>query len=457
MKFPLINLLPEPLRRDLHGDEGIQKIATNVAWLVFDYALRLGVSFLVLVWLARHLGPRDFGAYSYALALITLLAAVATLGLNTIAVRDIVKHPEQKHEILGTAFMLKILGGIVGILLAFTVATMAKPGESNAVLRSMVVIISFGFLFRSMDVVDIWFQSQVLSKYTVIARSAASLLANVLRVVLIVRNAPLVAFAWMALIEIGSEGLALLVAYRAAGGRVSRWRTVAATGRRLFADSWPLALAGLAVAAYMRIDQVMLGQLLGDRSVGIYSASVRLAALWYFIPNALVPSVFPAIIRARQVDPETYRVRMQALYGILALISICVALIVTMARGPIVSLLYGADYQEAAGVLGLHIWAGLFVSLGVASQRFLLAENLAKVASVRTFLGCATNILLNALLIPPMGIRGAAVATLASYAIATFSIGLHRDGRPQALMMLKSVCLAGLFSYARGRITGRRQ
>jgi len=456
MGMSLFSLLPSSVRAHVQNEDGLNRIAGNIAWLALDYALRLGVSFFVLVWLARHLGPSHFGIYSYALALVTLLSAIATLGLNNIVIRDIVKTPEHKEKILGSACILKLAAGILTILLALGIVHIAKHGENNTVLRGVVAIISVGFIFRSLDVIDFWFQSQVLSKCTVIARTSAGLILNTARVVFILRGAPLICFAWLALMEIAAEATALAVAYTATGGRITRWRVGRGTARQLFADSWPLALSGLAVAVYMRIDQIMIGQFLGDAHVGVYSASIRLAALWYFIPNAIVPSVFPAIVRARQMSERVYFARLQVLYDLLCLTSITVAIVVTLARRPVVMLLYGSEYIEAAGVLPIHMWAGVFVGLGVASQRFLLTENLAKVASARTSIGCLTNVVLNLLLIPRMGIRGAAIATVASQSVAAFSIVVHRAGRTQALVMLKSLCLIGIFSYVKERIAASR-
>lgn len=455
MKFSWFSLLPPSLRVRLEEQKGLQKIIGNILWLVFDYALRLGFSFVVLAWLARHLGPKDFGIYSYALAFITLVASFAALGLNNIVVRDLVRYPEQRCAIMGSAWALRFTGGVIAIGLAAVLIALLKPGDDDRTLRAMVVIISLGFLLRPLDVIDLWFQSQVQSRNTVIARNAAALLANIARIALIVCNAPLVAFAWIMLLGVAAEQAALAVAYRLTGNFLTHWRAGLVTARRLLADSWPLIFFGLAVAVYMRIDQVMIGQLLDTESVGIYAASVRLSSLWYFIPSAIVPSVFPAIVRAREVDMRIYQSRLQLLYDLLALVCIGVAAVVALFPAPIVRLVYGAEYSKAAPVLALHVWTSLFVSLSAASQKFLLTENLAKVASCRALLGCAVNVALNALLIPCMGIRGAAVATLVSYSTATFAIAFHPSGRGQAAMMLRSICLVSVFLYVRRHFLDR--
>ena len=108
----------------------------------------------------------------------------------------------------------------------------------------------------------------------------------------------------------------------------------------------------------------------------------------------------------------------------------------------IVGLLFGDAYLEAVPVLAIHIWASLFVFLGVASSRWFLAENLQKLMLVRTVLNGLINILLNLLLIPDYGAVGAAIALLVAQAAGTFIFDHFReDTRRLFYMKLSSLNL----------------
>jgi O-antigen/teichoic acid export membrane protein len=189
----------------------------------------------------------------------------------------------------------------------------------------------------------------------------------------------------------------------------------------------------------MRIDQVMLGEMIGAQAVGLYAAAVKLAELWSFVPGAITISVFPSIIAAKNTGVEMYGKRMQQLYDLMALLSIGIAVVITILSREVMGFLYGSAFIEASSTLMVYIWSGVATFLGIASSQFLTAENLTRISLYRTLIGMILNVLLNLLLIPSMGIVGAAVATLISYTAATFSVAFFSASRSQAAMMLKSL------------------
>jgi len=170
----------------------------------------------------------------------------------------------------------------------------------------------------------------------------------------------------------------------------------------------------------MKIDQIMLGQMVGDEAVGIYSAAVRVSEVWYFIPTTIVASVFPAILEAKKRSEAQYYQRLQRLYDLMVWLSVSVALPMTLLSTPIVTLLFGEAFAASGPVLAIHIWAALFVFLGVASGKWFLAENRQLLSFQRTALGMIVNVILNFLLIPGFGVMGAAIATVISQATAAW-------------------------------------
>lgn len=138
----------------------------NTSWLFAEKILRMVVGILVGVWVARYLGPERYGLLSYAQSFVGLFSVVATLGLDSILVRELVKDEGKRAVLLGTAFRLKLLGaGAVMLLLAAAVQLTSNDGYTNA----LIFIVASAIIFQSFNVIDLYFQSKVFCKYVVSA------------------------------------------------------------------------------------------------------------------------------------------------------------------------------------------------------------------------------------------------------------------------------------------------
>ena len=396
---------------------GFRRYFFNTSWMFGEKVLRIVAELLVGIYVARYLGPEKFGIYSYAAAFVLLFGAIARMGLDGIVVRDLVNDPARRDVYLGTAFWLKFFGA----LLAMGMMALAVQFTSNDLTtRLYIFIMASGLLFQSFDVVDFYFQSRVQSKAVSLAKLTQLALSSILKLYFIFIDADLFWFVAVSLVDQISLASALAFAFwrQKIGRFLGRFEL--ATARELLKNSWPLVVSGLAISLYMRIDQVMIREMLGEREVGLYSSAVRLSEAWYFVPVIISTSLFPAIINARKVSQELYDIRMRRLYSAMIYFAIGVALPVTLTAESIVVELYGMHYQGAGAVLSIHIWAGIFVAVGVANAQWFLAENLQRLATLNTLLGAATNVALNYLLIPAYGLTGAASATVISYAVSVY-------------------------------------
>ena len=398
----------------------------------------MGVGLFVGVWVARYLGPEQFGLLNFALAFTGLFGAIATLGLQGIVVRDIVRDPECARLTLGTAAVLQLLGGLLSYLLILGAIAYLRPDDALA--RSIVAILGAMMLLKAGQIAVYWFESQVQSKYTVWVQNGVFLVFALIKFGLILQQAPLIAFVWAMLAEAVVVALILLMVVGWRGPALGSLRVSVARGVTLLRDSWPLILSAIAVTVYMKIDQLMLGQMIGDEAVGIYSAAVRISEVWYFIPMAIVASVFPAILEAKKRSETQYYARLQRLYDLMVIISVSVAVPMTFLATPIVTLLFGDAYSESGPVLAIHIWASVFVFLGVASGKWFLTENRQMLSLQRTALGAIANAGLNLWLIPLYGPVGAAIATVISYTVAALFADLFQSvTRKMFLMKLSAL------------------
>jgi PST family polysaccharide transporter len=433
-----MRLIPAFIYRRIQHRHGLLKIVDNMSWLFLDKILRMGFGLLLGIWVARYLGPQQFGLLNFATAFVGLFGAIAALGLQGIVVRDIVRNPDRAKETLGSAALLQLIGGLVAYLLILVVIAHLRP--EDAIARSIIAIIGSVVLIEASKIAVYWFESQVQSKFTVWVQNGVFLAFAAVKVTLILNHATLIAFVWATLAEALLVATILLGVMGKRGPSLTNLYASAERAKSLLKDSWPLIFSGIAVAAYMKIDQIMLGQMLGDQAVGIYSAATRISEVWYFIPMAIVASVFPAIIEAKKIDEEQFYARLQKLYDLMVLISVAVALPMTFLSTPILTFLFGSAYQAAGEVLAIHIWASVFVFLGVASGKWFLTENRQMLSLQRTVLGAIVNIALNFWLIPLHGVLGAAWATVASQVLAGFLFDLlQSETRPMFFMKLNSM------------------
>lgn len=428
-----MNLIPAVIRRRIAHRPNLVKIVDNIGWLFFDKILRMGVGLVVGVWIARYLGPAQFGLLNFAVAVIGLFGVVAGLGLQGIVVRDLVRDRGSKEEILGTAAALQFVGGLIAYAAILATIVWLRPDDTLA--RAIVVILGSMMMFKVSDVAVYWFESQVLSKYTVWVQNGTFLIFAAIKVILILQTAPLIAFAWAMTAEALIVAILLLIVFHLRGPRLRQVRATLKRAKWLLKDSWPLFLSSIAVVIYMKIDQIMLGQIVGNEAVGIYSAAVRISEVWYFVPMAIVMSVFPSILDAKMRSEQLYYERLQQLYDLMVWLSIAVAVPMTFLGPPIIVLLFGDPYVHSGQVLVIHIWAAIFVSLSVASGKWFIAENRQILSLQRHALGAALNLLLNFILIPQFSASGAAIATIISYAFAALFFDIFRSETRQMFFM----------------------
>lgn len=403
--------------------------------------MRMLAGLLVGIWVARHLGPAQFGLFSYAVAFAALFSSIAKLGLDSIMVRDLVREPAQRDIYMGTAFWLKLAGslamlGVIGIALQLT--------TSDSTTRLYIFIIASGAIFQPFEVVDFYFQSKVLSKFVSICKLIQLTISSLIKIFLIYIDSGLFWFVIVSLIDQITLAATLYLAYRYQKIGMYFKHFNRHVAKKLLIDSWPLVLSGLAVMIYMRTDQIMIKEMLGEKEVGLYSAATRISEIWYFVPILITNSIFPAILNVKKDSPK-YLFRLRVLFSVLVWIGILVAAITAFIYDWLIIFLYGQDYQQAGQVLMIHIWGGIFVALGAASGSWFVSENLQRYALYRTLLGASVNIALNFALIPKYGILGAAIGTVVAQSVAAlfFDI-LTAKTRVLFFTKLKSIFLIGI-------------
>ena len=426
----------------LKSHPGVRRYGINTAWLFSEQVLRLIAGFFVGVWVARYLGPEKFGLFSYALAFVSIFQGIAKLGLDGIVVRDLVQESEKRDVYLGTSFWLKLIGGVITflviviILFIQSISTYSFFTETNI----YILIIAFGIIFQSFEVIDFYYQATVQAKYISIRRIIQLILSSIIKIFLVLTGADLIWFVLASLFDIISLSIMGWLIYRSQGlPNFVRYFDIE-IGKKLLKDSWPLLLSSIAISIYMRIDQVMIKNMLGDREVGLYSAAMRLVEVWYFIPMIITQSVFPAIVSRYNDKQEFYR-RLIILSAVMGYLGLFMSVILNLSSYFIIKILYGEKFLDAASILSILSFI-IFISFWMSGVSRRQAIDMQKFALFATTLSAISNIILNLIFIPLYGVKGAAVASVLNQFIAgPFFAFVHPKVRENFYIVLKGLLL----------------
>ncbi len=406
--------------------EGFRRYFSNTGWMFFGQIFNLVLSFFVGIWIIRYLGPENYGIISYALAFTLLFMFIANLGIDSILKRELINFPEKRDQLLGTAFRLKLLGGLMALVLAIAFIFLI---EASVLIRGLVSLYSFIFLLQSINIIKTFFDANVEAKKGVYSQVIASSISSILKIVLILSGSGIIWLMLIYLLDSLWMAISLVYFYKKSGLKIRNWSFKMGIAKKMFSDSWLLALTSVSVLIYMKIDQVMIKQMLGEASVGFYAAAVRLIEYSYIIPTLICASLSPAIFNARKVSLSSYSSRLKKLSFLLFLISAIIAVPISIFSKFIVNILFGSEYYGSVMVLNIGVWSIVGVSILAVVGQYLIAENYVKIYFFVTLIGAIVNIVLNYFMIPIWGIGGAAAVSVFSYLLVPFSLIFFKETR----------------------------
>ena len=408
---------PSSLIERVKAHAGFRKYLKNTGWLFGGQMLRMLLGLSVSVAVARYLGPADFGLFNFVLSIVALVTVVCSLGLENLAQRELVKHSEDKDEIIGTCFTLSATAGLICYGAMLGVVFLA---DADKYLLGVYALLGGTLLFTPFRFIDSWFKSQVRGNLSVISVSIKLLLFAAVKVVAILAGWDFIIFCCIYLAEAFSLAIVRIYIYAKHYKSALNWRVSLEYGKWLLRQSWPMILSGLAIMVYMRIDQVMLGTMATEVDVGNYAAATRISSVWYFVPVMLASSLFPAIVDAKKRGSEIYLERLQRYFDLNVALAYLIIVPVCLLSSWIVPTVYGEAYIEASPILLLHVLALPFVFIGHAREQLLVVEGMFKFSMFVTMIGAVVNVTLNLILIPQYLGLGAAIATLLSYFISAY-------------------------------------
>ncbi|GAB3329542.1 flippase [Larkinella ripae] len=399
-----------------------RKAFANAGWVFFDRIFRMATALLVGVWSARFLGPAQFGLLNFAQTFPIALTSLSGLGLANVLVTEIVRNDKySEKQLLGTGFVLRLIAGTVSFVSIALLARLFYADEP--LLQSMILFTSSILVYQSLEVIDLHFQARIKTRLSVIAKSTAFALSTVLRVYFLANQFGLLAFASITFVEATLAAIILVIFYNRHNDQpIFRWQFNRELATHLLSISWPIMIAEFFTFMYMRADQLMLKELASDLELGKFSAALRLSEAWYFISTAITASFYPTIVQLKSQNEEAFQRAFRKLLTLLIGISILIALTISFSASYLITFLYGQQYTGVDKILIIHIWAGVFVFMGVGSSYWFILHNKPRILLIRTIAGAVVNILLNLILIPRYGAIGTSIATLVAQLTTAYLI-----------------------------------
>lgn len=419
------------------------KIVKNASWIIVSRIIQSIFGLVIAMIIARYLGPQNFGVIRYAASLVGFVTPLVFLGLNNVLVQEITKNPNQEGVIIGTSILLSIISALFCMLGVISFAFFANVGETETIIVS--ALYSLILIFQVLALVKYWFQAKLLSKYYSIISLIAYFIILGYKVILLIFQKNIYWFSISNAIGHFIISISLILLYFRLGGQ--RFSFSKEIGIMLLARSKHYILSGLMIAVFAQTDKIMIKLMIGDAATGYYSAAVSVAAIASFVYLAIIDSFRPVIFKNYEESKEKFELNIKRLYSIVIYISLVQAVIITIFSGLIINILYGSAYLAAVSALRIICWYTTFSFLGSVRNIWILCMNLQKYLFVINLSSALLNVGLNLLLIPLVGIEGAAIASFATQFFANFIIGfIFKPIRENNKLIVSSLNLKYLLS-----------
>jgi O-antigen/teichoic acid export membrane protein len=387
-----------------------RKYFFNTSWILIEKMSRIISGVLVGVLVARYLGPSQFGIISYSLNVVAIFTVISILGMDSIIVRELVVRSEEKDILLGTAFLMRLAGAVAVICCATLYSSMRDPAATTFI----VFLVSIAIAFQSFAVIDFFFQSQVRGKLTAINQVITLSVSSVIKIFLIFSEAPLEWFASMVMLEAFLTALNQVVFYSRENRSVLLWKFSFREAKVLLSHSWPVIISSLMMMLYQKMDQILILRYYDLFAVGNYAAAVRMSEASYFIPVAISAAVFPGIINSRN-DSQLQHKRLVQLYSLLIWTAIIISFGGLLVGDQVISFLYKEKFPLSPDVFRIHIWSTLPIFFSTAWGMWMVAENKQHLVIILQLVSLLMCLFFCFLLIPRLGITGAALAIIGTY------------------------------------------
>jgi len=412
------------------------RLFKNISWIFFGNVMHSLLQFLLNIYVARKLSLASNGILNYSTALIAFFTAIASLGYGNTITKEFSTKKEKVGEYLCSCILSSAAVGAICIVLLQIILRILNPGENQLYVVSLCQ--STSIIFSSMNLFVYWYRYENQANLAAIMRLVAFFISALWRVLVLSLQYSLVWYVCGTAVETLVFGVLMAsFFFRHYKGRI---KCSIKTSKEALKQSYPFIFAAVLITVYGQSDKVMLKSMINAEAVALYSVSSVLAGALSMIPSSLIEAFRPDIMEYKGNNDYLYRKRFRQLYCVIFWASTFYSLFVTIFAKQIILLLYGEKYIGAVSALALIVWYSAFSYFGAVNNMFMVAEGKNKWVEVTTLVGAIGNIALNAVMIPLMGIAGAAFASLLTQIVTNFlMMWLIPALRPGFLLLIRGL------------------
>ena len=414
------------------------RLKKNISWIFAANALHAGFSFLLSIFVARILSLDDNGLLGYATSWITFFSYCTGLGYGGVTTKYFAQDEEHAGTYLCSFVGFRFVASVLAVILLQIIVRSMNPGEP--LLHQVVFWQSLSILFGGLDLFIYWFRFINKANISAMVKLAAFAVSAVWRIVALAVFHSLLGYAiGVAMETILNGSLVMAIYFRYPKGRFTFDASVA---RKALRYSYPFIFSSILLTIYGQADKIMLKNMMDSASVALYQVSLTLAGCIAMLPNSLIEGFRPDIMEAKLHDEKLFQRRMRQLYALVFWLCVAYGVFVTAFAKWLILFFYTEKYLGAVPSLSLIVWYTSFSYFGAINSVFMVAEGTNKWVPVNSFVGAVTNVILNFLLIPPLGIVGAALASLLTQFVANFLMMLINPRlRKGFRLMVAGICL----------------
>ncbi|MBN2394955.1 MAG: flippase [Candidatus Atribacteria bacterium] len=394
-----------------------RKIFSNIYWAVVGKVVNISSGLLVGIFVARYLGPEEYGLMNYVISYVALFSILATFGFDNIEVRELARRSYPKEQILGTALYLRFFFATATILLIIITLLLFEPDHFTF---WMIIVYSLSLIFNTFAIIRNYFTSIVFNEYIVKTEITRTIIGALIKIGLLLVKAPLEWFIISSTFDFFIIASGYIYSYRKKVSHIKSWSFKKEIAFYQIKESFPLLLSGAAIIIYQKIDQIMIRSIIDNKAVGQFAVAAKFAEFIIFIPGIIAQTITPLLVQAREENQKLYELKRQQFMDVMVWGAIGLSLATSLSAKIIITVLYGHAYNEAIPVLQIMAWKAAFASFLLVSGQIIIIQNLQRFAVIRNIIGCLVNVILNFVVIPKWGIIGAAWTAIVTFAVAGY-------------------------------------
>jgi PST family polysaccharide transporter len=415
-------------------------VAQNTLWTMANFAVHVLFVNTVIMLLARYFGPTEFGTYKIAMSLIVIGYAFVSLGLNDVIVGRLVRAKGAEADtVLMTGIGLQFVGAAF-VALCLIGATYLIYAN-NTLLHEIMWVLSILLWAKALDSLRYWFEVERKSRAMFLPALVVLTVGFGVKLFLYIEQMSLLAFVWVFATELLGVGLGYLIVYRRLNTSSFSRSLSRDLAFSMLKQGLPLVVALIAFAVYSRFDQLIVGYLIGDTAAGIYGMAVSINEFYFLLPFALISSAYPKMLQFGDVTDERSSILMQMVLSLLLLLALAMIFASYYAGGYVTHLVLGSAYDGVAPILTVYAVANIFGYFVIFSSRYLSARGEIGLVLRRSLVGAGVNVVLNLLLVPKVGLLGAAWAMVVTQALLAVALLPSNVGRQLLMLFVRAVAI----------------